>query len=280
MVERFGYLVGVAIERQRQDEALRISEQRLRKLFREAATGIAVVTEDGRFVQANEVLARMLGFDKQDLAEQNFLDRVYPEDRDAMRTAMRRLLAGASKAETLEHRFQGKTGRIVWVRARLSAQTGRDGRPSHVIAVIEDITEKREAEQKLERSRALQRVAGRIGRVGGWAASLEDDEVFWSPEIFDIVEWEGEDAPPLSETLALYPAEHRGRLEAALATLRGRRRAVRSGAGTDDLRRAPAAGPGRRRGRARRFRAHSAAHWRVPGYFRAQAARGPAPATG
>ena len=216
MVEMFGYLVGVAIERQRQDTALRISEKRLRKLFREAATGIAVMTEHGGLVQANEVLARMLDFDKQDLAEQNFLDRVYAEDRGAMRTAMRRLLAGASKVETLEHRFQEKTGHIVWARARLSAQTGRDGRPSHVIAVIEDITEKREAEQKLERSRALQRVAGRIGRVGGWAADLDNDEVFWSPEIFDIVEWEGEEAPPLSETLALYPAGHRGRLEAAL----------------------------------------------------------------
>ncbi len=216
MVEMFGYLVGVAIERQRQDEALRISEQRLRKLFREAATGIAVVTADGGFLQANEVLARMLEFDERELMQQNFLERVHADDRAAVRSAMRSLLAGASAAETLEYRFQGKAGRIIWVRARLSAQTGRDGRPTHVIAVIEDITEKRETEQKLERARSLQRVAGRIGRVGGWAADPDRDEVFWSPEIFNIVEWEGEDAPPLSETLARYPPEHRRRIEDAL----------------------------------------------------------------
>ena len=216
MVEMFGYLVGVAIERQRQDEALRISEQRLRKLFREAATGIAVVTEDGTLMQANGVLARMLEYSEEAVLARNYHECVYPEDRAAVRTAMRRLLAGASKAETLEHRFQGKAGRIIWVRARLSAQTGRDGSPTHVIAVIEDITEKRETEQKLERSRSLQRVAGRIGRVGGWAADPDRDDVFWSPEIYSILEWDKDESPPLSETLALYPPEHRRRIEDAL----------------------------------------------------------------
>ncbi|MCA1778618.1 MAG: PAS domain S-box protein, partial [Xanthomonadaceae bacterium] len=216
LVELFASLVGVAIERHRQDEALRISEQRLRKLFREAATGIALLAEDGTVLQANAVLARMLEHSDDELLAQNYHKCVPPEDHVPVRTAMRRLLAGTRKAETLEHRFVGKTGRTVWVRARLSAQTGRDGRPTHVIAIIEDITAQREAEQKLEHARALQRVAGRIGRVGGWAANLEDDEAFWSPEIFNILEWEGDQAPPPSDTLARYLPEHRRRLESAL----------------------------------------------------------------
>ena len=77
LVERLGSLVAVAIDRQRRDEALRVSEQRLRKLFREAATGIAVVAGDGNLVQANRVLARMLGLGERELMEQNFLERVH-----------------------------------------------------------------------------------------------------------------------------------------------------------------------------------------------------------
>ena len=145
-----------------------------------------------------------------------------------------------------------------------------------MIAVIEDVTERREIESRLERSHALQRVAGRIGRVGGWSADLERDEVFWSPEIYNILEWDGEEAPPLSDRWRCACRRIVGALktpckrcaedgvpfdlELEITSFGGRKLQVR------------AAGE-----RERDSGPRSTRNRRVPGYFRAQAARGPAP---
>jgi len=216
LAESFASLAGLAVERQRQDEALETSERRLRKLFREAATGIVVVTEAGDFEQANGVFARFIGCAESELRALNYHDLTHPADREEVLTAMRSLLSGASQAETLEHRFVPVGGSEAWGRVRLSPQSGHDGRPSRLIGIIEDTTLRKHAELQLERATALQRIAGRIGRVGGWSLDLEKDQVFWSPEIFDILEWGDERIPPLSETLNLYPSEDRVRVESAI----------------------------------------------------------------
>jgi len=216
LVDLFGALAGLAVERQRQDEALAASERRLRKLFREAATGIVVVTEQGDFEQANGVFARIIGCEGGQVSELNYHDLTHTADRADVRRAMRAILSGASQAETLEQRFVTRQGGEAWGRVRFSAQSDKDGRPAHLIGIIEEITQRKHAQLRLERANALQRIAGRIGRVGGWSVDLERDEVFWSPEIFNILEWEGDGIPPLSETLELYPPEHRERVASAL----------------------------------------------------------------
>jgi len=216
MAELFGALAGLAVERRRQDEALETSERRLKKLFHEAATGIVVITEQGHFDQVNRVFAGIVGRAENRVGEVNYYDITHSDDREHVRAAMRRLLSAASSAETLEHRFITGDRGEAWGRVRLSAQSGKDGRPARLIGVIEEITQRKQAELRLERANALQRIAGRIGRVGGWSVDLEGDGVFWSPEIFNILEWEDDETPPLSETLDLYPPEHRERVESAL----------------------------------------------------------------
>lgn len=216
LAEVFGSLVGLAVEHRRQDEALAQSERRLRKLFREAATGIVVVTEAGDFEQANGVFAKLVGCPESRLTTLNYHDITHPDDREAVLAAMRRLLSGASRAETLEQRFNKIGGEEAWGRVRLSAQAGHDGRPDRLIGVIEDTTLRKRAELRLERANALQRIAGRIGRVGGWSLDIARCQVFWSPEIFDILEWDGDEAPPLSDTLALYAPGDRARVESAI----------------------------------------------------------------
>lgn len=216
LAELFGALAGVAVERSRQDEALETSERRLKKLFHEAATGIVVVTEQGDFDQANSVFAGIIGRTESRISDLNYYDITHPDDRDDVRAAMRRLLSGASSAETLEQRFITARQGQAWGRVRLSAQSGNDGRPTRLIGVIEETTLRKRAEQRLERASALQRIAGRIGRVGGWSVDLQRDEVFWSPEIFEILEWDQDEPPPLSRTLDLYPPEHRAEVQAAL----------------------------------------------------------------
>jgi len=216
MAELFGALAGLAVEQHRRDEALRSSERRLKKLFEEAATGIVVITEQGLFDQVNRVFTGIVGRAENRIGEVNYYDITHPDDRENVRAAMRRLLSAASSAETLEHRFITGDRGEAWGRVRLSAQSGKDGRPARLIGVIEEITQRKQAELRLERASALQRIAGRIGRVGGWSVDLERDEVFWSPEIFNILEWEDDEIPPLSETLDLYPPEHRERVESAL----------------------------------------------------------------
>jgi len=213
----FGALAGLAVERRRQDKALETSERRLKKLFHEAATGIVVITEQGDFEQANGVFAGLVGCPQGRILELNYHDLTHPDDREDVRAAIRRLLSTASSAETLEQRFVAPQGGEAWGRVRFSAQSGKDGHPEHLIGIIEEITQRKQAELRLERASALQRIAGRIGRVGGWSVDLERDEVFWSPEIFNILEWDADEVPPLSDSMELYPPEHRERVQSALS---------------------------------------------------------------
>src|SRR5690606_4030997 len=71
------------------------------------------------------------------------------------------------------------------------------GQVSSLIALAEDITQRKSAEHKLRQQETLARLGGRIARVGGWEVTLgsQSRSVYWSKEIFEILEFEGEDPP-------------------------------------------------------------------------------------
>lgn len=79
-----------------------------------------------------------------------------------------------------------------------------------------DITEQRKQVQQSEYKAALLRIGGRMGRMGGWAADLAANQVDWSDEIFDILEWSPGESPPLEVALNMYPPVWRKALEEAM----------------------------------------------------------------
>src|SRR5688500_14612113 len=84
----------VLLARERAEDALRLSETRLRAIFQQAAVGITITSLDGRFEEMNARFCQILGYPPEELRRLTFLDVTDPEDRPRMAEKSRRLRSG------------------------------------------------------------------------------------------------------------------------------------------------------------------------------------------
>jgi PAS domain S-box-containing protein len=139
-------------ERKRAEALLRESEQRFRAIFNEAGTGITLVDLiPGALVENNRALQTMLGCSREELSHLEIFDQLTcEEDREADAILFRELCNGIRETLREEKHFILKDGRSVWANVIFTLLRGRDGRPSRVIAIHEDITELKKAENNLQ----------------------------------------------------------------------------------------------------------------------------------
>jgi PAS domain S-box-containing protein len=195
---------------------LQASERRVAETFRAASAGIALADASGRYVMANPAFCDMVGYTEEELRKHTFESITHPEDYPGDALQLEALRTGEVDRFVIQKRYLRKDGREVWVRASRSALRRSDGTLESFIAVVEDITAERAAEERARQNAALLRIGGRMARVGGWSADLRTDVVHWSDEIFGILDFPGGETPPLSSTFDLYAPESRARLLAAL----------------------------------------------------------------
>ena len=127
----------------------REAEQRFRLAFEQAAVGMALVAPDGRFLRVNQALCDLVGYVAQDLVSKTFQEITHPEDLDLDLEFVRRMLAGELRTYTMEKRYFHADGHTVWVLLSVSLVRGDDGEPRYFISQIQDITERRQLEQRL-----------------------------------------------------------------------------------------------------------------------------------
>jgi diguanylate cyclase (GGDEF)-like protein/PAS domain S-box-containing protein len=135
----------------RAEAEARMAHERFRNAFTHATTGMAVLNPEGRYLEVNEALCRILGRTEEELLELRFIDVRHPDDRDESAAVRERLLHGDGDAEFIEKRFVRADGLIVWGRTSVSAIRKRDGSVAYFISLTEDITAAREAEEALQR---------------------------------------------------------------------------------------------------------------------------------
>jgi PAS domain S-box-containing protein len=148
------YLIGVVedtTERKRAEEALRGSEERFRMIFEHAAVGIAQISLDGKWLMVNQRLCAILGYTEAELLERTFQEITRPEDLDGSFTGRETLLSGERKIYALEKRYLRKDGSLLWARVTVSLVRDAWGNPEYFLSVIEDINERKQAEQALVR---------------------------------------------------------------------------------------------------------------------------------
>jgi two-component system, cell cycle sensor histidine kinase and response regulator CckA len=148
------YFIGViedTTEERRQEEALRESEERFRVMFEHAAVGIAQLSLDGKWLMVNQRLCAILGYTQAELLEPTFQEITPAEDLDDSLAAREALLAGGRETFTVEKRYLRKDGSLVWTRVSVSLVRDSSGDPESFLSVIEDISERRQAEQTLLR---------------------------------------------------------------------------------------------------------------------------------
>jgi len=174
-------------ERKRAEEALRQSEELLRAAFEQVGVGFSMNDLQGRFLKVNEAYCRITGYSEQELLKMDFQSITYPEDLPANLAQAATLLAGKTSTFLHQKRYVRKSGEVVWVQNSVSALSYGTGKIAGFIAFTEDITERKRAEE------ALQRLSGRL-------LQLQDEERRKiARDLHDVT---GQDLVALSGTLS------------------------------------------------------------------------------
>ena len=153
-----GGQLGQYLMRKKAELALGDSEARLRRTFDLAASGIAHVGLDGRFLKVNRRLCEMLGYPEDELVGRTAEDLTHPEDRGVSAPALARMRAGELATTRFEKRYVRKDGSMVWAHVSVALVRGSNDVPEYEIAVVDDITERKENEaRQLRRDQELSR---------------------------------------------------------------------------------------------------------------------------
>ncbi|MBC8024577.1 MAG: PAS domain S-box protein, partial [Steroidobacteraceae bacterium] len=141
--------------RRKAERALRASEERLRAVFSQAAVGIAIADLNGVFLEANEKFCSILGYPLVELRDRTFLDLTHPEDMEQTRAHVQRLLDGAIPSYSMVKRYLRKDGKPVWSSTSVTLLRQEGSAATQFIGIIEDITERKLAEELQARLAAV-----------------------------------------------------------------------------------------------------------------------------
>jgi two-component system sensor histidine kinase UhpB len=166
----------VVTPRKRAEEARRESDERIRKLFEQAADGIFVVGADNRYVDANAAGLEMLGYSREELLGLGVADVLAEHELPRVAPGVARMMAGTPHVEEWVHRRKdGST-----FSAEVSARPLSGG--SQYLAIVRDLTHRRESEKALRESALRLQLAAQAGNVGLWDWERATNRVYYSPE--------------------------------------------------------------------------------------------------
>jgi PAS domain S-box-containing protein len=172
-------VVGAITAMQRQNrhlrtatELIRQGKQQLEDTFEQGATGMAHSELDGRWIRLNQTYCDIVGYTKEDMLKMHFRDFTHPEDLELDMRQLRRTLDGEITHYSFEKRYIHRLGHVVWVHLTISLVRAANGEPSYLIAVVQDISDRKKTEQALRTSEHLLRQAHGIAGLASWRADL------------------------------------------------------------------------------------------------------------
>ena len=128
------------------------SEERWRAVFENSAIGVALTDLKGRFLAANPVYQKMLGYTEEELRTLSFLDVTHEDYRESNWALVAELLEGKRQQFQIEKQYRRKDGTLIWVKNSTSFVPGTESMPRFLMTVSEDVTERKMAEQALRHS--------------------------------------------------------------------------------------------------------------------------------
>jgi diguanylate cyclase (GGDEF)-like protein/PAS domain S-box-containing protein len=149
-----GYLILMqeVTARKLAEEALHISESRLRAIFHNRLVGLGLMDGSGRFMQANECWCNMLGYSLNELLRMNYVEVTHPDDRQMSEERLQQLIQGEQGVYQIEKRFLTRTGQEIWGQVYSSAIRGQNGNLEAISYIVIDITERKKWEAALRQS--------------------------------------------------------------------------------------------------------------------------------
>ncbi len=136
----------------------------------------------------SEETYNILGVDSEDLkaSYEAFLNFIHPDDREMLKTNFAQTLIGKG-TNSLEHRIITPQGIEKWIDEKWTISMDENGVAIVAIGTCQDITERKQAEQKVLKSEMKLKIAQHVAHVGSWELDIENDEHSWSDEFYQIL---------------------------------------------------------------------------------------------
>ncbi|HTD53427.1 MAG TPA: PAS domain S-box protein, partial [Thermoanaerobaculia bacterium] len=185
-VLHFESFVSDITDRLRAESALKQSEERWRGIFENSRIGIALAGPEGRFVAVNARYQELVGYSEKELRGMSFLEITHPDDRAENQRLNADLKSGRRKNFQIEKRYRRKEGNWIWVRTTVFPVPSPDGTTRCEAALVEDITERKRAEEELRKSERQLRDAQAVAHFGSWEWNPREGSATWSDELYRI----------------------------------------------------------------------------------------------
>jgi len=168
-------------------ERERTEALRWRSVFENSAIGVALTDLEGRFLATNSTYQKMLGYTESEFESLSFLDITHEDIRDTNRLLMAELVEGKRGQFQIEKQYRRKDGTLFWVRNNVSLVQGSASMPPAVMALSEDITERKLAEEALQKSEERARLVLNCAAEGIFGCDSSGTCLFCNPAAAEIL---------------------------------------------------------------------------------------------
>jgi PAS domain S-box-containing protein len=189
--------------------ALADSERRFRTLSDASPLGVFATDAQGRCTYTNQRWQSIYGMSIERALGDGWSDGLHPDDRAAVFSQWRDATDNGAREFDMEFRVQRPDASVRTVRALARALHDGDGAVSGFVGTIEDVTEARDAQQRLRDSEDFLDRTGRVAGVGGWEVDLVDGAIHWSDQTCRIHGVAPGHRPTFDEAIDYYAPEAR-----------------------------------------------------------------------
>ncbi|WP_163339795.1 AAA family ATPase [Desulfopila sp. IMCC35008] len=211
------------VQRKRVEDALRMSENRLKNLIQNLHAGVVVHAPDTSILLANEQASMLLGLSIEQMMDKTAINPVLrflyedgsemPIEKYPVRVVIATLKPLLGKVLSIN---RPGTDDLIWVLVNAFPELDNTGQLLQVIVTFVDVTELRQALEALRKSEALLNETGRSGKIGGWEINLNNQVLAWTEETFRIHELPPSRQPDIAEAINYYHSDDRSMISSAV----------------------------------------------------------------
>ncbi|CAN5297791.1 hypothetical protein BH10PSE3_BH10PSE3_30790 [soil metagenome] len=201
-------------------ENLTASEGRYRLLAENTSDVIVRAALDGTLLYVSPA-CRAMGYEPEELVGTAADRLVHPDDRERFLANSGLLYAGqVSDTADRQHRYLTGDGRWIWMEGNPQVVRDATGRPTEIVNVFRDVTERRELQERAERMARMTALAEEVAGIGYWRIEVATGEATWSPHVAGIYGLDHDLKPELARFIeAVHPGDRpalQARLKAAI----------------------------------------------------------------
>ncbi|GJQ61982.1 MAG: hypothetical protein SCALA702_10350 [Melioribacteraceae bacterium] len=195
-------------ERKKAEVALKEREELFRHSFDHAATGMCLVSPEGKFVRINKNIERMLGYTEEELIGRHFNEITFNDDIELSKIKMMAVYSGETTSVTLEKRYLTKNKEVLWAYVSLSLLRDNENKPLVFIVHILDVTDRKNSEIELRRSVDALKQAENISNLGYVELNWKTKDAYWSEGMYKLLQADKYEKPAFADGLKfIHPDE-------------------------------------------------------------------------